>query len=47
MIVDRRIVIDAAAAETFERVVDIPFVGECLPGASGVRDEGDGSDRSR
>lgn len=42
MIVDRRIVIDAAAAETFERVVDIPFVGECLPGASGVRDEGDG-----
>ncbi|WP_416954373.1 SRPBCC domain-containing protein [Nocardioides sp. T5] len=42
MIVDRRIVIDAAAAETFERVVDIPFVGECLPGASGVRDTGDG-----
>jgi carbon monoxide dehydrogenase subunit G len=42
MIVDRRIVIDAAAAETFDRVVDIPFVGECLPGASGVRHEGDG-----
>ncbi|GAB6984309.1 CoxG family protein [Nocardioides pyridinolyticus] len=42
MIVDRRIVIDAAAAETFERVVDIPFVGECLPGASGVRAQGDG-----
>jgi carbon monoxide dehydrogenase subunit G len=42
MIVDRRIVIDAAAAETFKRVVDIPFVGECLPGASGIRDEGDG-----
>lgn len=40
MIVDRRIVIDAAAAETFKRLVDIPFVGECLPGASGVRDEG-------
>jgi carbon monoxide dehydrogenase subunit G len=43
MIVDRRIVVGAPANETFERVVDIPFVGQCLPGAAGVHDRGDGA----
>jgi carbon monoxide dehydrogenase subunit G len=42
MIVDRTIAVAAPADETFRRVVDIPFVGGCLPGASGVRPNGDG-----
>ncbi len=36
MIVDREINIDAPADEVYSRVVDIPFVGACLPGAQDV-----------
>lgn len=47
MIVDRSIAIEAPPEETYQRVLDIPFVGSCLPGAADVRDDGDGSYRGR
>lgn len=47
MIVDRTIVLAAPADEAFERVLDIPFVGACLPGASDVVPDEDGSYRGR
>jgi len=42
MIVDQTIIVAASAADTFRRVVDIPFVGGCLPGADDITDVGDG-----
>jgi carbon monoxide dehydrogenase subunit G len=41
MIVDRTITIAAPANATFRSVLDIPFVGSCLPGASDIRPGGD------
>ena len=41
MIVDRTITIAAPANATFRSVLDIPFVGSCLPGASDIRPAGD------
>lgn len=39
MIVDRSINIQAPAEETFRRVLDIPFVGACLPGAKDIQED--------
>lgn len=47
MIVDRSITIPAPAEEVFQRVLDIPFVGGCLPGAADIREDSPGTYRGR
>jgi hypothetical protein len=47
VIVDRSITIHAPAEETFRRVLDIPFVGSCLPGAKDIREESADTYRGR